>query len=91
MTDDILLRMGKVAMAYYQGGEFNPTPSDFTLWLESLPTNLQKGMKAKGFEDCKGILNFKRFYFELRDYGMEEYMKEHLNSEEYEYWKQKEA
>jgi hypothetical protein len=89
MTDDVLIRIRNVAMAYYKGGTFNPTETDFNHWLETLLPNVQRAMRNKGMDDCKGILHFQRVYFEQRGYSMEAYMKTHLNKEQYEYWQQK--
>ena len=40
-------------------------------------------------EESKGVLNFRRFYLEMRDQGMEEYMKANLSQEDYLFWKEK--
>ena len=91
MENDIdrLDNIGKVAMRYYAMEEFNPTWQDFELWIESLKEPMRSDFRKKGLEGSKGILNFRRFYLEIRDQGMEEYMKANLSQEDYLFWKEK--
>ena len=56
-------------------------------WLESLPEPIAKDMKKQGYEFCLQTLNFKRFFHERNDRGMEEYMRENLTEEQYQFWK----
>ncbi len=44
---------------------------------------MKKGFTQKGFEQCKGVLNYKRFILELNDFGMDVYMKNNLDPEDY--------
>ncbi|NJK95210.1 MAG: hypothetical protein HC905_10120 [Bacteroidales bacterium] len=39
-----------------------------------------------GIEKCKGVLNFKRFVLELNDSGMDEFMKNNLSQEDFQWW-----
>ena len=80
--------IGKIAVQYYNQVKFNPTQIDFKLWIESLKEPMKSDFKKQGLENCKGVLNFKRFILEMNDFGMDEYMKEKLSKEDYEFWMQ---
>jgi hypothetical protein len=81
-----LLKIGKVAMQYYEQAPFQPSISDFTLWIDSLREPMKSDFNKMGMEKCKGILNFKRFILELNDYGMDAFMKTNLSSEDFALW-----
>ncbi len=85
--EDILLRIGRVTTEYYRqlnSGEL--TEEEFKLWIESLEEPMRGAFNKKGLQDCKGVLNFQRFILELRDKGLEEYLKANLTEEELSYW-----
>ncbi len=83
------LRIGIVASQYHKGDviKFEPTIQDWEDWLGGLPERAAVIFRKYGFE--KGILAFpfRRFYMELKDLGLEEYMKKHLSIEELAIWK----
>ncbi len=83
------LRIGIVASQYHKGDgiKFEPTQQDWEDWLAGLPEREAILFRKEGFE--KGILAFpfRRFYMELNDLGLEEYMKEHLSTEDLVIWK----
>jgi hypothetical protein len=83
--------IGKIAVRYYNSVRFNPTQKDFDLWIESLKEPMKSNFKKQGLENCKGVLNFKRFILELNDFGMDEYMKNNLSIEDYKFWKDEKA
>ncbi len=85
---DRLENVGKVAMKYYAMDEFNPSRQDFELWIESLKEPMRSDFRKQGLEGSKVVLNFRRFYLEMRDQGMEEYMKANLSQEDYLFWKE---
>lgn len=59
----------------------------YSEWLEGLPENIRVDMETKGFEPCKTMLPFTRYVNEREDIGMDEWMKEHLSTEDYEFYK----
>jgi arsenate reductase-like glutaredoxin family protein len=85
--DELLLRIGKVTTEYYnQLNSKELTEEEFKLWIESLEEPMRGAFNKKGLQECKGVLNFQRFILELRDKGLEEYLKEYLTEEELSYW-----
>lgn len=81
-----LLRIGKVCKEYYNQSDVKFTENDYNLWIDSLDEPMKSGFRKKGFEDCKGVLNFRRFVLELNDKGMNEFLKQYLSPEGYNYW-----
>jgi arsenate reductase-like glutaredoxin family protein len=85
--DELLLRIGRVTTEYYnQLNSKKLTEEEFKLWIESLEEPMRGVFNKKGLQECKGVLNFQRFILELRDKGLEEYLKENLTEEELSYW-----
>jgi hypothetical protein len=80
-------RATKACISYYQLPECKPTKQNFDLWIKSLAEPIKSDFKKKGFEGCQGILNYKRFILELADIGLENYLREHLSSEDFDFWK----
>lgn len=80
------LRICNAAEEYYSMAE-SPSRFEYEMWLESLDEPLKQEYKELGFEKCKAKLNFKRFYLELHDIGMDEFMRNHLFRRDYEFWK----
>lgn len=60
-----------------------PTQEDYKEWLEGLPENVRNGMEKLGFEGCKTVLSFTRYVMEKNDIGLEEYIKMHMNNEDF--------
>ena len=86
--EEQLILIGKVAMEYYsQPINEQSAHLYYSDWLESLPEPIAKDMKKQGYEFCLQTLNFKRFFHERNDRGMEEYMRENLTEEQYQFWK----
>ena len=56
-------------------------------WLEGLPDNIRKSMEQRGFEGCKTSFPFTRYVNERNDIGMDEWMREHLSPEDYQWYK----
>jgi len=85
---DILESIGQVIVAYYnQISPFNPTDLEYDLWISSLREPMKSECKKNGLKKCTDHLNFVRFVLELRDFGMDDYMKKHLSKRQYNYWK----
>ena len=74
-------------MKYYDQIEFNPSYEDFKNWISSLKEPMKSDFLKKGLNASKGVLNFKRFYLEYRDYGMAEFMKNNLSKKDFVFWK----
>ena len=83
------LRIGIILAQYHSGDgiKFEPSVQDWEDWLGGLPEKSAILFRKEGFE--KGILAFplRRFYMELNDLGLEEYMARHLPIEELTIWK----
>ena len=79
-------RAAKACISYYQLPECIPTKQNFDLWIETLTEPIKSNFKKMGIEGCQGIFNYRRFILELADIGMENYMREHLSSEDYDFW-----
>ena len=63
-------------LAYYQQLDLTTiSQQDFEDWINSLEEPIKSNFKAEGIEKCKGVLNFQRFVLELRDFGLEEFIK----------------
>jgi len=85
---DKLLQIGKVISSYYSQLKAKElTETDFSLWIESLGEPMKTVFKKKGLEGCRGVLNFQRFILETEDKGLEEYLKNELTEEDYNYWR----
>lgn len=79
-------RLGNVTFRYYHlGADFNPTIEEFNMWLDGLPPNIADGHREMGFEKAKNSLPFRRFYMEIHDVGLDEYLKKYLSDEDFEY------
>ncbi|RDC58671.1 hypothetical protein [Adhaeribacter pallidiroseus] len=81
---ELLFTNGNIAYRYHQKARtFSPTVQDFEEWLEGLPPNMQQDMQQKGFEACQGILSFTRYVNEKNDIGLEEYIRLHMDPEDF--------
>lgn len=82
-------RIGNVTFRYYKlGTAFNPTVEEFNDWLEGLPPNIADAHREMGFEKSISSLPFRRFYNELHDIGLDEYLKNYLSDEDFDYHNQ---
>ena len=59
---------------------------DFNDWLEGLAGKIRKDMEKIGFEKCKTMFPFTRHVMERNDIGMDEWMKQNLDSESLAHW-----
>src|ERR1035437_5670970 len=79
--------IGEIVIAYFnQVSPFNPTKNEFNLWIDSLHDPYKSFFTKKGLKNCLDQMNFLRFVLELRDYGMDDFMKTHLTDEDYKFW-----
>lgn len=77
----LLFNFGNATYRYHS---IEPTKEDYEQWLEGLPQNVRIEFKLMGFEKCKTALPLRRFANEMRDRGMDEYIKSMLKPEDYE-------
>lgn len=75
--------------ACYRYHSIEPTQEEYEQWLEGLPENIKSHFIEIGFEGSKNSLPLRRFANEIRDNGMEEYIKNLLKPEDYEEWYKK--
>ena len=79
----LLFNFGNAAYRYHS---IEPTQDEYEQWLEGLPDNIRIHSKSLGFEGNKNSFPLRRFANEMRDRGMEEYMKNLLKPQDYEAW-----
>ena len=85
--DKTLNKIALLTTSYYsQLSENDYTENNYKLWIESLKEPMKSHFKDKGFQNCKGVVNFQRFILELKDESLDEYIKQRLTNEEYIYW-----
>jgi len=81
-------RIGEAISSYYNLiNNFKPAKNEYLMWIESLREPMKTECERKGYKYCTEHMNFVRFYLELHDYGMNDYMRENLSEEDYIYWK----
>ncbi|WP_162055950.1 hypothetical protein [Pontibacter pamirensis] len=75
---------GNITSRYHQRSTaFSPSLQDYDEWLEGLPEDTGMDMCRLGFEKCKSAPSFTRYVMEKNDVGMEEYIRQHMDPEEY--------
>lgn len=81
---ELLFTYGNLAYLYHQQAlKYGSLEDYWKEWLEGLPNNIKKDMEKRGFESCKNILSFTRFVLEKNDIGMDEYIRKHMDEEDY--------
>ncbi|MCC9167878.1 hypothetical protein [Pontibacter harenae] len=81
---ELMFTYGNIVYRYHQQSqEFEPSEEDYLEWLEGLPENVQRHMRQLGFEKCRSVLSFTRYVLEKNDVGQEEYVRQHMDSEDY--------
>jgi hypothetical protein len=84
-----LFRTGNAAYIYHQqaASTSNKVSEEyFHEWLDGLPDNIKNDMQMKGFEACKTMFPFTRYVNERNDIGMDEWMKNHLSDDDFNFW-----
>ena len=76
----LMFNYGNAAYRYHQ---VEPTQEEYEQWLEGLPERARKTFEEMGFEQNKLSFPLKRFANEMRDNGMDEYIKSLLKPEDY--------
>lgn len=76
----LMFNYGNAAYRYHQ---VEPTQEEYEQWLEGLPEKARNVFSAMGFEGNRLSLPLKRFANEMRDNGMDEFIKNLLKPEDY--------
>lgn len=79
-----MFRIGNATYHYY--GQNEPSEQDYLSWLEGLQEPMKSGMSKKGYEACRNMLSLKRHSLELRDLGLDAFMKKNLSTDDYKWW-----
>jgi len=77
-------RIGNASFRYYHENE--PTKEDYLSWLEGLREPMKSDMTKKGYEACRNVLSLKRHSLELKDLGLDAFMKTNLSTDDYDAW-----
>ena len=88
-----LFRWGNAAYRYHQLTSsigYDRLKFFYEEWLQGLPADVSADMRRLGFEGCKTMVPFTRYVNERTDIGMDEWMKDHLSSEDYKNYKKSE-
>ncbi len=82
---ELMFMIGNVTFRYHQEAkEYKPSMEDWREWISGLNEPIKSSMEKKGFEWCKGILSFTRYVMEKNDVGLDEYLKQHIDSKDLE-------
>lgn len=84
--DEQYMRVSQMMVQYYRDTPVKPTFKDWQQWIDSLDEPMKRVHFEDGFEKSKTALPFIRFYSELHDFGMRDYMREKLNREDLNYY-----
>lgn len=81
---ELLFIYGNITYHYHkQAREFNPTQLDWQEWIEGLEDPMKTKFRKDGFEKCKGVLSFTRYVNEKNDIGLDEFVRQHMDSSDY--------
>lgn len=81
---ELMFTVGNASYRYHQEAkDYSPILKDYEEWLEGLPESISRDMRAQGFEACTSILSFTRYVMEKNDVGMEEYIRQLMDPEDY--------
>jgi hypothetical protein len=69
--------------ATYRYHKIEPSEEEYKDWLVGLPENIRNSFTEKGYEKSKTALPLKRFANEIRDNGMDKYLKKLLKPDDY--------
>jgi hypothetical protein len=84
---ELMFTYGNITYRYHQEAKnFKPTEEDWQEWIEGLPENMRNAVQKEGFEKCKSILSFTRYVNEKHDVGLDEYVRLHMDVEDYQEW-----
>lgn len=90
-----LFRYGNATYRYHQHAANPRNTESLKLYYEEWLEGLQKLdpdfaliMEKQGFEKCKTIMSFTRYVNERTDIGLDEWLKEHLSEDDYNYYRE---
>lgn len=87
--NELLFSYGNASYIYHNNAQdFIPTIEDYNEWLTGLEPVIKKGMEARGFHECLGVLSFTRYVNEKNDIGMDEYVKRLMGERDFAAYKQ---
>lgn len=82
---ELMFTVGNISYRYHhEAKDYSPNMIDYQEWLEGLHDKVRKGTEVQGFEKCKSILSFTRYVMEKNDVGMDEYIRLHMDPQDYE-------
>ncbi len=84
-----LFRIGNATYIYHNKSiDFEPTEELFKEWISNMENRkIALIMEQKGFEESKRALPFTRYVMEKNDIGYDQFLKENLSDEDYQYHK----
>jgi hypothetical protein len=85
MLFSIMFSHGNASYRYYNQ-DIQPTIQDYEEWLTGLSDTLRTNMTTLGFEECRNMLSLRRYVIEKNDIGMEEFVKNLMGEEDYNYY-----
>ncbi len=80
------LRVTDLMVEYHKRPPVEPTEKDWKEWIKGLNEPMKSDFRKKGFEACKTILSFRRYYQEKNDYGMRDFIRDNTSKEDFEYY-----
>lgn len=80
---ELMFMVGNATYRYHQSAQdLDPSEADWKEWIDGLNEPFKSGMIKEGFTKGKGILAFTRYVMEKHDVGLDEYLREHINSKD---------
>ena len=70
-------------MYHARAQEFSPSEEDWKEWLGGLPDKIRAHTEQIGFEQGKRIFPFTRYVMEKNDVGMDEYVRQRMDAQDY--------
>lgn len=84
--DEQFTRVSKIVVKYYKEAPVELTESLFKEWIQALDEPMKSSFLKEGFEKAKTALPFLRFALELNDFGLRDYMRDHLGEKDFKYY-----
>jgi hypothetical protein len=81
---ELLFTHGNIANRYHSKAyKFEPIEQDWKEYLESCQPGFRKIMVDMGFEQGRRVLPFTRYVMEKKDVSMDEYVRRHMDPQDY--------
>lgn len=82
---ELMFMFGNVTYRYHHEAKgYKPSMEDWREWISGLNEPIKSDMEKRGFEQGRSILAFTRYVMEKNDVGLEEYLKQHIDSKDFE-------